>query len=45
LSKLTERAEKLLNKKIRMAIYSKNEFIPSLLENIQHVSIFKGGKF
>jgi predicted AAA+ superfamily ATPase len=43
LNKLTERAEKLLNKKIRIAIYSKNEFTPSLLENIQHVSIFNGG--
>jgi predicted AAA+ superfamily ATPase len=43
LNKLTERAEKLLNKKIRMAIYSKNEFRPSLLQNIQHVSIFNGG--
>jgi predicted AAA+ superfamily ATPase len=43
LNKLTERAEKLLNKKIRMAIYSKNEFTSSLLENIQHVSIFNGG--
>jgi predicted AAA+ superfamily ATPase len=42
LNKLVERAEKLLNKKIRMAIYSKNEFTPSLLENIQHVSIFNG---
>ena len=43
LNKLTERAEKLLNKKIRMAIYSNNEFSISLLENIQHVSIFNGG--
>jgi len=43
LNKLIESAEKLLNKKIRMAIYSKNEFTPSLLENIQHVSIFNGG--
>jgi len=43
LNKLVERAEKLLHKKIRMAIYSKNEFTPSLLENIQHVSIFNGG--
>jgi hypothetical protein len=43
LHKLVERAEKLLNKKIRMAIYSKKEFTPSLLENIQHVSIFNGG--
>ncbi len=43
LNKLVERAEKLLNKKIRMAIYSKNEFTPSLLEYIQHVSIFNGG--
>ncbi len=42
LSKLTERAEKLLNKKIRMAIYSKNEFTPSLLKSIPHVSIFIG---
>jgi hypothetical protein len=43
LNKLVERAVKLLNKKIRMVIYSKNEFTPSLLENIQHVSIFNGG--
>ena len=43
LNKLVDRAEKLLNKKIRMAIYSKNEFTPSLLENIQRVSIFNGG--
>lgn len=43
LNKLVERAEKLLNKKIRMAIYSKNEFTSSLLENIQYVSIFNGG--
>ncbi len=42
LNKLVERAERLLNKKIRMAIYSKNEFNSSLLENIQHVSIFNG---
>ena len=43
LHQLVQRAEKLLNKKIRMAIYSKNEFDSSLLENIQHVSIFNGG--
>lgn len=42
LNKLVERAEKLLHKKIRIAVYSKNEFTPSLLENIQHVSIFNG---
>jgi DNA-binding HxlR family transcriptional regulator len=43
LNKLVERAEKLLIKKIRIAIYSRNKFTASLLENIQHVSIFKGG--
>ena len=43
LNKLVERAERLLNKKIRMAIYSRNEFAHSILENIQHVSIFNGG--
>jgi len=43
LNKLVERAEKLLHKKIRIAIYSKSEFTPALLENIQHVSIFNGG--
>jgi hypothetical protein len=43
LNKLVERAEKLLNKKIRIAVYSKNKFTASLLENIKHVSIFKGG--
>ncbi|MEY4570840.1 MAG: hypothetical protein RLZ10_33 [Bacteroidota bacterium] len=43
LHQLVERAEKLLHKKIRIAIYSKNEFTPLLLENIQHLSIFNGG--
>jgi len=42
LGRLVERAEKLLNKKIRIAIYSKSEFDSTLLENIQHVSIFSG---
>jgi hypothetical protein len=41
LFQLLERAERLLNKKIRIAIYSKNEFNPALLEGIQNVSIYK----
>jgi hypothetical protein len=41
LFRLLERAEKLLNKKIRIAIYSKNEFNLELLEGIQYVSIYK----
>lgn len=36
-----ERAEKLLNKKIRIAIYSKSEFNLKLLMGIQYVSIYK----
>jgi len=42
LHQLVQQAEKLLNKKIRMAIYSKVEFKLELLEGIQHVSIFNG---
>jgi len=41
LFQLLERAEKLLNKKIRIAIYSKSEFNSALLEGIQYVSIYK----
>ena len=41
LFQLLERAEKLLNKKIRIAIYSKNEFNSAFLEGIQFVSIYK----
>lgn len=41
LFQLVERVEKLLNKKIRIAIYSKNEFNLELLEDIQIVSIYK----
>ena len=41
LFKLLERAKKLLNKKIRIAIYSKNEFKLELLEGIQFISIYK----
>jgi predicted nucleotidyltransferase len=39
--RLATRAEKLLNKKIRTAIYSKSEFDLELLEGIQFVSIYK----
>jgi hypothetical protein len=38
---LLERAEKLLKKKIRIAIYSKNEFNLELLDGVQFVSIYK----
>lgn len=41
LYQLLERAEKLLSKKIRIAIYSKNEFNLELLEGVQFVSIYK----
>jgi hypothetical protein len=41
LFQLLDRAENLLNKKIRIAIYSKNEFNLELLEGIQFVSIYK----
>jgi DNA-binding HxlR family transcriptional regulator len=41
LFQLLERAEKLLKKKIRIAIYSKKEFNLELLEGIQYVSIYK----
>jgi DNA-binding MarR family transcriptional regulator len=41
LNKLVESAEKLLNKKIRIAIYSKKEFNLELLEGIQYISIYK----
>jgi len=41
LFQLLERAEKLLNKKVRIAIYSKNEFKLELLDGIQCVSIYK----
>jgi len=41
LFQLLERAEKLLNKKIRIAIYSKKEFKLELLEGVQYVSIYK----
>ena len=39
-----------MNKKIRIAIYSKNEFNLELLESVQYVSIYKsemvgGGEF
>jgi len=41
LQQLVIRAENLLQKKIRMAIYSPNEFNLGILEGIQHVSIWK----
>ena len=41
LQQLLERAEKLLNKKIRIAIYHSDEFNFTLLENIPFVSIYK----
>jgi predicted AAA+ superfamily ATPase len=41
LFQLVERAEKLSNKKIRIAVYSKKEFNSALLEGIQYVSIYK----
>jgi len=41
LFQLLERAEKLLNKKIRIAIYSKNEFNLELLKGVQYVSVYK----
>jgi predicted AAA+ superfamily ATPase len=47
--RLASRAENLLNKKIRTAIYSKSEFNLELLEGVQFVSIYKsemgGGGF
>lgn len=41
LQQLVERAEKLLNKKIRIAMYQPKEFSFKLLENIPFVSIYK----
>jgi predicted AAA+ superfamily ATPase len=41
LFQLLAQAEKLLNKKIRTAIYSKSEFNLELLQGIQYVSIYK----
>ena len=42
-NKLVEKAEELLNKKVRTAIYSNNEFRVSKLKDIPHVSVFKRG--
>jgi hypothetical protein len=41
LQQLVIRAEKLLQKKIRMAIYYPNEFNLGILDGVQHVSIWK----
>lgn len=41
LQQLLERAEKILNKKIRIAIYKSDEFNFKFLENIPFVSIYK----
>jgi predicted AAA+ superfamily ATPase len=40
--KLATRAEKLLNKKIRTAIYSKSEFSSALLQDMPHVCVYNG---
>lgn len=41
LDQLLNRAERLLNKKIRIALYTPSEFDLSILDGIQYVSIFK----
>ncbi len=41
--RLATRAEKLLNKKIRTATYSKHEFSSMLLKNMPHVCVYSGG--
>jgi predicted AAA+ superfamily ATPase len=41
LDQLLNRAERLLNKKIRIALYAPSEFDLSILDGIQYVSIFK----
>ncbi|MFZ9299909.1 MAG: hypothetical protein ACO23V_02960 [Chitinophagaceae bacterium] len=41
LDQLLNRAERLLNKKIRIALYAPTEFELSILDGIQYVSIFK----
>ena len=43
-NQLVEKAEGLLNKKIRAAIYSLEEFRPYMLKEITHVSVFKREK-
>lgn len=43
-NQLVEKAEVLLNKKIRTAIYSEKEFRSFMLEDIAHVSVFKSEK-
>jgi hypothetical protein len=40
--RLATRAEKLLNKKIRTAIYSKSEFSNLLLQDMPHVCVYNG---
>ncbi len=40
--RLVTSAEKLLHKKIRTAIYSKNEFSTSLLQDMPHVCVYNG---
>jgi predicted nucleotidyltransferase len=40
--KLATRAEKLLNKKVRTAIYSKSEFSNALLQDMPHVCVYNG---
>ncbi len=43
-NQLVEKAEGLLNKKIRTAIYSLEEFRPFMLKDIVYVSVFKREK-
>ena len=43
-NQLVEKAETLLNKKIRTAIYSLEEFRPFMLKDIVYVSVFKREK-
>lgn len=41
LNELTQKAEKLTGKKIRMAIFTPDEWEPKLLENQEHVLIYE----
>ena len=43
-NQLVEKAEGLLNKKIRAAIYLSEEFKPNILNEVSHVSVFRREK-
>ena len=42
-NQLVEKSEELLNKKIRAAVYSQDEFRVSKLKDISNISVFKRG--